>query len=235
MSALPIFGSPGHALKYFLEDYLWTQEDLAQVLSISTKHVNEMVKDKKPITISTAKLLESAFDLSAEEWMKIDTKYQLSKSLTNSKDDSVYRKKQIYKQMPITEMLKKGWLKKFNDVSNLERQINEFWGRNEISESDFAFINDLEQKLNYKKSEAYEDRFYAKNAIIWYQMALNFSKKMKVDKFDRKKLFDLMQTMHSYTTQPNGVRTFLDELAGVGVKFIYLSHLSKTYLDGAAF
>jgi len=66
-------------------------------------------------------------------------------------------------------------------------------------------------------------------------MALNFSQKIKVKKFDRKELFSLMQTMHSYTTEPNGVRNFLDELAEVGVKFVYLSHLSKTYLDGAAF
>ena len=235
MSKLPQFQSPGQALKYFLDDYIWTQEDLAQVLSISTKHVNEMVKDKKSITISTAKLLQSAFDLSAEEWMQLDTKYQLAENNLENKDDSVYRKKLIYRKMPITEMLKKGWLKKFDKVSNLEQQINDFWGQNKVSESGFTFINVLEKKLNYKKSEAFKEKFNPKNAVIWYQMVLNFSKKIDVEKFDRTALYDLMQTMHSYTTQPNGVKKFLNELKAVGVKFVYLSHLSKTYLDGAAF
>ncbi|TLP75684.1 XRE family transcriptional regulator [Maribacter sp. ACAM166] len=235
MSKLSQFQSPGQALKYFLDDYIWTQEDLAQVLSISTKHVNEMVKDKKSITISTAKLLQSAFDLSAEDWMQLDTKYQLTKNNLDAKDDSVYRKKLIYIEMPITEMLKKGWLKKFDKVSNLEKQINDFWGQNKISESGFNFINALEKKLNYKKSEAFKEKFNPKNAVIWYQMVLNFSKKLDVEKFDRAALYNLMQTMHSYTTQPNGVKNFLNELKEVGVKFVYLSHLSKTYLDGAAF
>jgi len=235
MSKLPQFESPGQALKYFLDDYIWTQEDLAQVLSISTKHVNEMVKDKKSITISTAKLLQSAFDLSAEEWMQLDTKYQLAKNSSENKDDSVYRKKLIYRKMPITEMLKKGWLKKFDKVSNLEQQINDFWGQNKVSESGFTFINSLEKKLNYKKSEAFKEKFNPTNAVIWYQMVLNFSKIIDVEKFDRTSLYNLMLTMHSYTTQPNGVKKFLNELKAVGVKFVYLSHLSKTYLDGAAF
>ena len=73
------------------------------------------------------------------------------------------------------------------------------------------------------------------NANAWYQMALNHSNKLNVDKYDKEGLKELMSKLHNYTVMPNGISKFLNDLGKIGVKFVFLSHLSKTYLDGAAF
>jgi len=105
------FQSPGQALKYFLSEKGWTQDDLAHILTISLKHTNELIKDKKSISIDTARLLEKVFDWNAKEWIMLDTNYQLSKEGKKEKDELVQRQVEVYKYLPIKELLKKGWLK----------------------------------------------------------------------------------------------------------------------------
>lgn len=48
-------------------------------------------------------------------------------------------------------------------------------------------------------------------------------------------LESLSKRITDYTLLDDGVSLFLKELCKTGTKFLFLSHLSKTYLDGAAF
>lgn len=226
------FQSPGQALKYFLEQKEWTQEDLSFILSISLKHTNEIIKDKKPISLELAKLLENVFSLDAMEWMNLATKYQLQKNSGSDKERAVKLKADVYHYMPINELIKKGWIK---NTVNLENEIRSFWNLPKNGDLDLSFLNSQRTNLEYKKSEAFESSFNEFNALIWHQMALNSSRLMKTKPFNKKALVELMDLMYSYTNKEDGIKEFLDELNNVGVKFIFLSHLSKTYLDGAAF
>lgn len=226
------FKSPGQALKYFLDQREWTQEDLSYILSISLKHTNEIIKDKKPISLEIAKLLENVFDFGAIQWIELGAKYQLQTESKDDREKSVRLKADIYKYMPINELIKKGWIKKTDD---LDKEIKTFWNLPKNLELDLSFLDSNKHSLEYRKSEAHEASFNEYNALIWRQMALNFSREMKVKPFNKKGLLKLMNEMHSYTTNDNGIKDFLQDLSNVGVKFVFLSHLSKTYLDGAAF
>lgn len=226
------FQSAGQALKYFLEQKGWTQEDLSFILSISLKHTNEVIKDKKPISLELAKLLENVFELEAIEWIRLAVKYQLQRNSDLEKERAVRLKAQIYHYMPINELIKKGWI---NDSSDLENEIKSFWNLPKNSELDLSFLNSHKANLEYKKSDAFATSFNEFNALIWHQMALNSSRQMKAKQFNKKGLIELMNLMHSYSNKKGGIKEFLGDLNGVGVKFVFLSHLSKTYLDGAAF
>ena len=224
--------SPGQALQYFLKKKDWTQEDLSYILSISLKHTNEIVKDKKPISLEIAKLLANIFDLEASDWMNLSTKYQLKNSPDFDKEKSVLMKAEIYKYMPVNELIKKGWISGSDD---LNKEIKSFWRIPKGKELDLSFLDTDKKQLEYKRAEIFEDSFNEYNALIWHQMALNFAESMKIKPYNRKGLLLLLGKMHTYTTVEDGVKKFLNELSLVGVKFVFLSHLSKTYLDGAAF
>lgn len=226
------FQSPGQALKHFLEEKDWTQEDLSFILSISLKHTNEIIKDKKPISLELAKLLENVFEYDAMEWIRLGAKYQLQDNIENERERAVRLKAEVYQYMPINELIKKGWIK---DADNLETEIRSFWNLPKKGELDLSFLNSYKTNLEYRKSEAFETSFNQFNALIWHQKALNSSKQMKAKPFDKKGLMSLMDLMPSYTNRKDGIKEFLTDLNNVGVKFVYLSHLSKTYLDGAAF
>jgi len=226
------FKSPGQALKYFLDQKSWTQEDLSYILSISLKHTNEIIKDKKPVSLDLAKLLENVFDFSAIDWIKLGAKFQLQTNSESLRETTVKLKADIYRYMPVNELIKKGWIKK---SENIEKEIRAFWKLPKKGEIDLSFLDSSKVNLEYRKSDAFEDSFNEYNALIWHQMAINFAASQKVNRFNKKGLNDLMHKMHSYTIKENGVKEFLTDLNSVGVNFVFLSHLSKTYLDGAAF
>jgi len=229
------FKTPGQALKYLLTSYGWTQDDLAHILTISLKHTNEIIKDKKPISIDIARLLEKVSGWEANKWIMLDADFQLSKKNEETKEKLVERQVEVYKYLPINELLKKGWLKPYDDIKGLNKQLHSFWNIPKNKQLDFSVLESNNINIEYRKSDAYKESTNEINARAWYQMALNHSKKLSVLPYNEDGLKELMTRLHTFTVMKNGVSKFLNELGKVGVKFVFLSHLSKTYLDGAAF
>jgi len=218
---------PGAFIKEELEVRGWLQEDLAAIVGLSTKHINELIKNKKPITIETARLLSSAFGQSAQYWINLDTNYRLRLKEDSSKLKEVETKSLIYQVMPVKELLSKGWLKK---EKPLEQEVKRFWG---IDELDFSFLATAPQP-NFIKSEAFTQHNHS-FALSWFRMACQCAQNYKVPLYNTAGLKKLSANLHLYTIEPDGVKSFLHELTNMGVKFFVLRHLQKTYLDGASF
>lgn len=228
------FDSPGQALKSFLQSKNWTQDDFSYIMSISAKHANELINDKKSISIDKARGLANAFDgWSAQDWMNLSSKFQLQKEAKDEKVDLVKIRAALSEYMPLNELAKKGWIK-YKNARQLENQVKSFWNVPIDQPLDLSFLDERASNLQYKTSIAHNEKFNELHAKIWAQMALNHANKSKVSKYDKEGLKELMTELHNYTTAPNGVKKFINDLESIGVKFVYLSHLSKTYLDGAA-
>lgn len=230
------FNSPGQALKHCLRAKGWTQEDLALILSISTKHTNEIIRNKKSVSIEIASLLNKVFEPEARDWVLLDAIYRLQNRTDEviDKENSVALKAEIYKYIPVNELIRKGWLNKYKEIGELKIQLKEFWQIDLNGELDFSFLEKGVENLAFRKSDAHKG-FQSYNALIWHQKALNHSNRLKSYPYDKKKLEELSVLIPEYSYRENGVKLFLKELEQTGVKFVYLSHLSKTYLDGAAF
>lgn len=67
---------PGDTIIDLLEERGWTQADFALRMELSTKHVNEIIKAKKPITKETALKLERVLGSTAEFWLNRELQYQ---------------------------------------------------------------------------------------------------------------------------------------------------------------
>ena len=221
---------PGEFVKEELEVRGWNQEDLADIIGVSLKTVNKIIKNKQSITIDTARLLSQAFGQSAQYWMNLDTNYRLRELPENEAAKDVQIKSIIYKYMPIKEMIKKGWIKNSESVKGLIQEVIDFW---KIDNLDFNFLEES-AKLHFRKSEAYQ-RFNAFYALTWFQMARKVAGRYTTNKFDRKGLKTISENFHHYTTDEDGVNSILRDLNNIGVKFFLLSHLQKTYIDGSSF
>ena len=225
-----VFG-PGYFIQEQMELRDWTQEDLAAVLGMSEKSINQLLQNKQSITLDTARLLSSAFGQSANYWMNLDTNYRLHQQVETEKEKAVKIKSPIFEFMPINEMFKKDWLHKTKEVDEIEKQVMNFWGTTTM---DFSTIHEDSLLPNFKKSEAHT-QFSHNAAKCWFQMAKNCAKKISLPKYDKAKIEILYNEMHKYTVKKDGIADFLKELNKTGVKFFHLSHLQKTYVDGAAF
>lgn len=221
---------PGEFIKEELEARDWRQEDLAEILGISLKSVNKLIMNKQSITIETARLLSKAFGQSPQYWMNLDTNYRLRLQSESSKEKEVEIKSDIYKHMPIKEMIKKGWIKLPETINNLTNEVKLFWG---IPSLDFSFL-ETKPSLNFRKSEAF-DHYNTYYALAWFRMAQRYAKMYQLNQYAKSELEKLAKSLFSYTVLENGIEIFLRNLNKVGVKFFVLSHLQKTYIDGASF
>lgn len=223
---------PGYFIREQMEIREWVQEDLAEILGISLKHVNKILKDKQPITIEIARLLGEIFDTSAQYWMNIDSSYRLWKQQeVTEKEKDTEIKAEIYGNMPIRDMVKKGWIATFQNPKELIENVKDFWQWNEI---DFSRNQKDVELCLQRRSEAF-NQFNASYSLTWFQMAKKCSENYKVTDYNHESLTQLYNEINVYTTLDNGINKFIHKLNEVGVVFFVLPHLQKTYLDGAAF
>lgn len=223
---------PGYFIREQLELREWTQEDLAEIMDITPKHLNAILREKQPLTIDIARLLGEVFNTSAQYWLNIDDGYRLWKEQGKSeKEKAADIKGMIFERMPVSDMVKKGWLSPYSSSDELQEQVLDFWG---LKSLDFSILDEQLLPCLTRKSEAY-NQYNASYALTWYQMACKVARRKKPNIYDRDKLLRLYDRMHSFTIMVGGINKFLRDLRNAGVIFFVLPHLSKTYIDGAAF
>ncbi|HOY52082.1 MAG: helix-turn-helix domain-containing protein [Prolixibacteraceae bacterium] len=222
---------PGYFIREQMEIRGWVQEELADILGISVKHLSSILLDKQPISIENARKLAIAFNTSAQYWLNLDNDYRLWMEEETQVPISVVEDKvSLYSRMPIRDMMKKGWLSNTKELEVLIKEVKNFWG---IRDLEFSFI-DNEWLPLWKKSQIY-NQFSVSYAATWYQMARNYSQSFSTPPYRKETLERLFTHITDYTTRSSGIEQFIHELNNCGVKFFVLPHLEKTYLDGAAF
>ncbi|MDN3676284.1 HigA family addiction module antitoxin [Flavobacterium paronense] len=223
---------PGYFIKEQMEYRSWTQDELAEVMGMTSKHVNAILKDKQTITLDTAKVLAEVFDTSPQYWINLDSNYRLwLNDIPSEKEKQAELKANIYERMPVRDMIAKNWIPAFADVHELCENILEFWNCKKL---DFEQWDKQITPLLARKSESF-NQYKASYTYTWYHKAMMVASTYTVPAFDKKGLTALYDDLHNYTIQENGINQFLEKLNQLGVIFFVLPHLQKTYLDGAAF
>lgn len=224
---------PGDFILDFLDSFGWTQNDLAEVTGFSLKTINLLINNKQGITPETAVTLEKVFGSPADFWIEVDAKYQIRKreEQDSEKNELTARKAMLRKYMPVAEMKKKGWfLYDINTLDGIEKECLRIFNQKSIPEEDY--------NQNYKfcarqtKFDYDYTKWYSKT---WFEFAKLNATSFELPEYDKKKLESIAVHLYDYTTKENGVSELINDLHSCGVGFFVLSHLQKTYLDGAAF
>jgi len=227
---------PGRIINRNLESLGWSQKDLAEVLGMAPNIVNELILHKRKITVDIARKLAKAFNSSPEFWMNLEVKYRLNSKINSAEEKKLKAteiKALIRKHMPIADMAKKGWIEKSKSLESLIETYQSFWNCKKL---DFSFYENNSPSFLARKSN-HDASFTNNYSITWLQMAHKISGNLKGknSKYNEQNVRQLAMSIPEYTIKKNGVETFIDDLSNFGINFFILSHLPKTYLDGAAF
>lgn len=218
---------PGDSIREELEHYGWEQKDLADIMSMTEKHISQLVRNKVPVTYETASQLSKAFKQTPQFWLNLDANYR-QRLQESAKVIETEAKALIYRYMPIRDLRLVMDLPRKTD--ELVAAIKKFWS---IDELDFGFLE--KQAACFSKSDAYKgfNPFYA---LTWLQLARNSLKgKLSVVKYNRTRLEALAKKIPEFTELDEGIRHFIQELTQCGVVFRQVDHFQKTYTDGASF
>lgn len=217
---------PGRILLRELEARGWTQKDLAEITGRPIQTINEIIQAKKQITPETALELSEAFGTSAEFWTNLEANYRLHLAKKEGRGQSIARKSQLYSFAPVSEFIKRGWIQATDSIEELERAICNFFDINSIDEQPHLAIN-------FRCSLERNPESIAQFA--WAKRVENLAQQQTVASFDRDQLQAAIPEMLKFAENPEDVQHIPDLLLSLGVHFVIVPHLSKTYLDGAAF
>ncbi len=221
---------PGDILQDALDALGWTQDDLADVTGLATKTVNQIIKNKQSITVESAQLFAKVFKTSPELWLHLNDAFQLRKHEEGPREMYAAYKGQLRRYMPLAEMRRKGWLLHDDSMKGLTRDCVRIFGADALTEEDM----DSRARFCARRLKT-DEQFTAWYSATWYQVARLHAIAMELVPFDRKAFRSLCARIPEYTMDESGPERFIEACLGCGVGFFVLSHLQKTYLDGAAF
>ena len=105
------FKTPGQLIEALLAERMWTKRVLAIVLEMDETGINRLVADKRPVDAEMAIHLEEVFKVPAERFLGLQKSYDLAKARIKARPDPKRATRaQLYGDLPISEMIKRGWL-----------------------------------------------------------------------------------------------------------------------------
>ncbi|MCB1142834.1 MAG: helix-turn-helix domain-containing protein [Leptospiraceae bacterium] len=222
---LPLAGE----IKKRLEQKGWQQQELADVIGISLKHINQILGAKVPLNYEIASKIAEILGETPIYWMDLYLKQNPSEG-KSQKDQELEIRKQIYEHMPILEMQKRKILPKHKSSMDLQKSVLNFWGWKEL---DFSLLEGSELPAFRRSPDRIFNDYFT---LTWYHYAKKKAGERHLKKpFQKEEFLKFLDSLPSYLPYPERITEFLNQLQNLGVIFFILPHFKQTYIDGAAF
>jgi HTH-type transcriptional regulator/antitoxin HigA len=222
-----VLQGPGPRISQELKVRGWSQKDLAEVLGRPLQAINEIVNKSKQVTPETAVQLGQAFGTSAEFWANLEALYRVRLAQRTAGASGVERRSRLYALAPVNELIHRGWIRASDRIDDLERAVCEFLEIGDVREEPRAPV----AKLRHTPSRDPETRAQ----VAWIKRAENLVRSQGVGHFDVARFNEAVPSLFDMARSPSDVARLPDALADLGVHFVVVPHLPKTFLDGAAF
>jgi HTH-type transcriptional regulator/antitoxin HigA len=205
---------PIEAIKFRMEQEGLTRKDLIPFIGSQSK-VSEVLNYKRPLSLSMIRGLHEGLEIPAE--------VLLQEPYIDDEADPVW------KRYPFNEMLKRGYFPGF-EGSLVEAKSMAV----DLLRDLFSAFQGIQFTQIYCR---HADQEIHTNALAaWQARAIHLAMSESLPPFSQDSLsgnfFDEVLRLSNYSQGPRMVRELLNKL---GMHFIILRHLPKTYLDGASF
>ena len=208
---------PIASIKSRMEQMRLSPRDLVPIIGSRSK-VSEVLSGKRPITMNIARALHHHLGIPAEVLLQETP----SPSVSSAPDANLNR-------YPIQEMAKRGWLGKNPDISQgAEVIINDLKER-----AGGAVVADALFRRNGQVLRNAKANPYALQAWCW-QVLSNANQRNLSNEYQPGAItLDFMREVAQLSPYPDGPIRAQQFLADNGIPMEIISHLPRTYLDGA--
>lgn len=215
--------APGEIIEMELAERGWSQRDLAQIMGRPPQAISEIIRGTKQITPETALELAQAFGTSAEIWTNLEANYRLQLARRRSGDGKadIARRSKLYRMLPVAEMIRRGWLRATSIADDLERDIRHLLGGD--PETMIAAVS-----LRHSVARGPERGAQ----LAWVARVRQLAHSQDVPPFSRETLTRAIPTIRRLASTPEQVAEVPPLLQSLGVRFIIVPPLPKTYIDG---
>jgi len=221
--------SPGQLIEEALKAKGWTQRVLSIVLGMDETGVNKIIGNKRPVTADMALMLEEVLGISAERFMELQQTYDLAKArITARPDPKRATRAQLFSGLPVTEMIKRGWLNVDNikDVPAIETELARFFKA--------STIDDIEVLPHAaKKTEVVGG--ITDVQLAWLYRVRQIASELIVAKYSQLSALSCIKKLSGLLYSREEARKVPKILAEAGIRFVIVESLPSAKIDGVCF
>ena len=215
---------PGRILRRELDCRGWSQKDLAVIMGRPEQAISEIVSGRKRITPQTAVELSQALGTSPQFWMNLDTAFRLWQVHKVEEERDIQRRARLFGLVPLGELVKRGWLPETDDLDRLEGAVCAFLGIGSPEATPRC-------QISLRGSEQKEAE--AVSQLAWVKRVETLAQQQPTARFNRAELHNAVPMILRYAAEAQGLAHVPPMLGSLGVRFVIVPHLPKTFLDGA--
>lgn len=218
---------PGETLRYRLAELSLSQADLAARTGLSTKHVNQIMQGRAPITLDTAVALERVTSLPARFWNRREADYREA-LLRNAPRNLSAEDSRWLATLPVKELQKRGQLPAEQDRGRLFDAALSFFGVADRAAWDRVWRGPV---ASFRRSHAYAS---APGAVVsWLRMAEVAAQPRKADPYSAAGFRRTLNGIRELTVTGD-LEQLIERCSEVGVVVVFVREVTGCRISGAA-
>lgn len=223
------FKTPGHLIQALLEERGWTRRTLAVILGVGESKITRLLGGKQPVNAKLSIILEDVFGTPAEQFLALQKNFDLAHArIVAQPDPSRAARAILYGDLPVGEMIKRGWLDAENvrDTKKVGSSLMQFFGVNRLE--------DIEILPHAAKKTAVNTEA-TPSQLAWLYRVKHIASDMMVGPYSAKAVRAAIPKLRALTISPEGAAKVPRILAGCGVRFVIVESLKTAKVDGVCF
>jgi HTH-type transcriptional regulator/antitoxin HigA len=225
---------PGDTILDFLEERDWTQQQLADRLGYSLKHVNQLIKAKVPLTEDAAIRLQNVLGASVGFWLTREAQYRERMALLEAAERQIAMVPWL-ERFPIKEMMDAGALgKRRLDAKSKPQLVGELLGFYGVASPDQWETQYECMQWSFRRSR--EDQADVAAISAWLRMGEKVAEKLDGPPYDETRFKTALTEIRGLTSlQPNEFQPRMQQLLHeAGVAFVLVPALPRAHVSGVA-
>lgn len=223
------YRTPGQLLRELLDSHGWTQRVLAIVLGCNEAIVNHVIADRRAVDADMALAFEDVFGVPADRFLDLQKSYDLAKArLAARPDPGRSSRAQLYGNLPIQEMMKRGWLEAddIRKVKVVESALARFFGVS--GAGDIEILPHAAKKTNVTGD-------VTPVQLAWLYRVKKIAGEMIVSRYSSSSVKDAIAGLRPLLVAAEEARKAPRVLAECGIRYVVVESLPGAKIDGVCF
>lgn len=225
---------PGDTIVDLLEERGWTQQQLADRLGFSLKHVNQLIKGKVPLSEDAAIRLQNVLGASVGFWLSREAQYRERAALLDSAERNAAMVPWL-ERFPVKELMDLGVLAKRRlDAKVKPALVGEMLAFFGVASPEQWQSQYGEMEVAFRRSR--EDQADVAAISAWLRMGERAAERLDGPRYDEVRFRQALEQIRTLTSlPPSAFEPKLKQLLhDAGVAFVLVPALPKTHVSGVA-
>lgn len=220
---------PGALLRLVLEQRGIRQSELAERTGLSTKHINQLVKENIGISGDVAVLLERALGVDAEFWINADIRHSLHSSRERAEKQLLSYRSWVH-SFDTKTLVREGIIQSTDASSTQAEKTLRFFNVASPQAFDDTWMR---PRVSFRRSQAFTVAEH--NTALWLRLVERSAEDIDVEPFREPALRKVAKSLAKFTTLSivDGFRAARTALAAAGVVLTFVREVPGTRVCGA--